>query len=77
MAKKAAVLVLLLCAALTPRSQERVSPQSNTVHAEMHNVLYHFTDSVSVLPETDLSAELKRGLAFVRKQSREHKKKVA
>jgi hypothetical protein len=28
-------------------------------------------------PETDLSAELKRGLAFVRKQSREHKKKVA
>ena len=27
--------------------------------------------------ETDLSAELKRGLAFVRKQGQEHKKKTA
>jgi phage terminase Nu1 subunit (DNA packaging protein) len=27
--------------------------------------------------ETDLSAELKRGLSFVRKQGREHKKKAA
>jgi hypothetical protein len=27
--------------------------------------------------KTDLSAELKRGLSFVRKQSREHKKKAA
>ena len=27
--------------------------------------------------ETDLSAELKRGLTFVRKQSREHKEKAA
>ena len=28
-------------------------------------------------PESDLSAELKRGLAFVRKQSRRHKNKSA
>lgn len=28
-------------------------------------------------PETDLSAELKRGLSFVRKQSREQKKNAA
>ena len=28
-------------------------------------------------PETDLSAELKRGLSFIRKQGQEHKKKTA
>jgi hypothetical protein len=48
MTKKATVPVFLLCAALMSRSQERASPQSGTVHAEMHNVLYHFTDSISV-----------------------------
>jgi hypothetical protein len=47
MAKNASVLVFVLCAALISRSQQRTSPQSATVHAEMHNVLYHFTDSIS------------------------------
>jgi hypothetical protein len=48
MIKNATVLVFLLCTVMMSRSQERESPQSNTVHAEMHNVLYHFTDSIFV-----------------------------
>jgi hypothetical protein len=48
MGSRATVLVFLLGVALMSRSQERASPQSATVHAEMHNVLYHFTDSISV-----------------------------
>jgi len=48
MAKKASVLAFLLCAVLTSHSQEQGSPQRAAVRAEMHNVLYHFTDSISV-----------------------------
>jgi hypothetical protein len=48
MTKQVTVLVFLICAGLMSRSEERDSPQSATVHAEMHNVLYHLSDSISV-----------------------------
>ena len=48
MVRKASVLVFVLCAVLVSVTQERASPPIASVHAEMRNVLYHFTDSISV-----------------------------
>lgn len=41
-------MALLSFAALFGRAQERSAAEQGRVRAEMHNVLYHFTDSISV-----------------------------
>jgi hypothetical protein len=53
-------VLLFVCVAFAPVSseaQEQSSVASRSVHAEMHNVLYHFTDS-SAVHITQLEGEL-------------------
>src|SRR5258708_40131580 len=48
MAYRAIFIVSLLLAALLSRAQEHSAAEQARVRAEMRNVLYHFTDSISV-----------------------------
>src|SRR6266567_778540 len=45
-----ALAFCILCASLIPSAcaQEQASPEHGRVHSEMRNVIYHFTDSITV-----------------------------
>jgi len=48
MACRAAFVMSLVCAALLSNAQEHSATKRSRVRTEMHNVFYHFTDSISV-----------------------------
>jgi hypothetical protein len=57
MLARALFRLLVLCIALSSFPSERTSPENGRVETEMHNVFYHFTDSIYV-HIIDLQGEL-------------------